>query len=53
MRLHIEKAYKFIETYLPENYSRETQQILFKSKIEVTADVIRNVRTKKTTTIIP
>jgi hypothetical protein len=49
MQPHIEKAYSFIDTYLPFEYVAKTQDILNKSNKKVTSTIIRNVRTKKTT----
>lgn len=49
MRSHIEKAYQFLEDHLPFNYAEKTKDILAKAKIDVTLNVIRNVRCKKTT----
>lgn len=52
MQSHIEKAYNFLDAHLPFNYREETYKILKSAKIDVTLDVIRNVRTKKTTSNI-
>ena len=52
MQPHIIKAYSFLEEYLPEQYTKPTQRILKTAKIKVSDEVIRNVRTKKTTSNI-
>jgi len=52
MQTHISKAYEYIDKHLPKDYKAATSLILEKSKIKVSDDVIRNVRTKRTTTNI-
>lgn len=47
MHSHIDKAYQFLEKHLPFHYVTPTQLILKKASINVTEDVIRNVRNKK------
>lgn len=48
MQPHINKAYQFLDEHLPYNYTEETIKELKKSKIEVSSEVVRNVRTGKT-----
>ncbi|WP_341221895.1 hypothetical protein [Polaribacter atrinae] len=49
MQAHIAKAYHFLDTHLPFSYREETQKVLKAAKIDASLDVIRNVRTGKTT----
>ncbi|WP_271406603.1 hypothetical protein [Tenacibaculum soleae] len=49
MQPHIKKAYRFLETYLPSNYTEETQAVLKKSNITVSSAVIRNVKNNRRT----
>lgn len=52
MQPHIQKAYDFINEYLPADYTLETQKLLQKHQINVSKSVIRNVRIQKTTSNI-
>lgn len=49
MQPHIKKAYRFLEIYLPSNYTEETQAVLKKSNITVSSAVIRNVKNNRRT----
>lgn len=49
MQPHIIKAYNFLDKHLPYNYTEQTQEVLRESKITVSNEVIRNVRTNRTT----
>ncbi|MGJ8760351.1 MAG: hypothetical protein ACSHXA_07375 [Polaribacter sp.] len=49
MQPHIKKAYQFLDQHLPFNYREETAKVLKAAKIDASLDVIRNVRTGKTT----
>ena len=48
MQTHIDKAYQFLDLYLPYEYANEVVQILAKKKIHVSTAVVRNVRTEIT-----
>jgi hypothetical protein len=52
MQPHIEKAYQFLNDHLPFEYVKETHEVLKKSKLEFSSTIIRNVKSKKTTTNI-
>lgn len=51
MHSHIDKAYDYLETHLPERYTSEVIELLAKKKVTVTSGVVRNVRTKVNTRI--
>lgn len=46
---HIAKAYDFLEAHLPYEYANDVVRELKKKNVEVTSDVVRNVRAARTT----
>ncbi len=47
MQSHIDKAYEFLDQFLPYEYVVEVELILQKKKIKVSGGTIRNIRTKR------
>ncbi len=49
MRSHFDQTFDFLDRYLPTYYVREVIDLLEKESFEVSSSVVRNVRTKRTT----
>ena len=46
---HIDKAYEYLDKFLPARYATPVVEILKQKNIDVTKDIVRNVRTRNHT----